>query len=113
MKTNMAYTYEVLGGYLMSDGHVSVEYLAEEIRVLGLNTYYLYEDLMNKRIKDRNVAIRWLMGFIDRQLLYYRPGYRATNKQVMAFDQEHYGDLEKVLDILEQSVKQEREELAE
>ncbi len=111
MKTNINYTYEVLGGYLMDNNKVNAGYLAEEIKDHGWTYENLYNECFNTRRKPRNVAINWMMDFINKQLVNngYR-GYYATNQQVMKFDKQH-GGLEDVLDILEAGIKQEREDV--
>lgn len=111
MRTNMNYTNEILGGYLMDNNEVNAGYLADEIRWYGDAREHLYNECFNTRRKTRNVAINWMMDFINDKLKDwgYR-GYYATNQQVMKFDREHGNSLEKMLDILEEHIKEEREE---
>ena len=112
MRTNTNYTSEILGGYLMNNDHINVEYLANMVDVLAVNTRSYYEERMNTRRKIRNIAIGELMFWINTELKYNGyEGYYATNKQVMKFDREHGGDLEKVLDILESYIATTREEM--
>lgn len=112
MKTNINYTNEVLGGYLMDNNEVNVEYLADEIKWHGNSKEHLYNECFNTRRKTRNVAIEWMMDFINTKLADwgYR-GYYATNKQVMKFDRDHGNSLETMLDILEAYIITEREEV--
>lgn len=111
MKTNTNYTSEILAGYLMNDDRINVEYLADQIDILASNTEMYYFERLNTRRKIRNIAINELMFFINTELKFSgRCGYYATNKQVMKFDKEHGGDLEKVLDILEGYIRTTREE---
>lgn len=112
MRTNTNYTSEILGGYLMNNDHINIEYLATQVDVLAVNTRSYYEERMNTRRKIRNIAIGELMFWINTELKYSGyPGYYATNAQVMKFDREHGGDLEKVLDILESYIAITREEM--
>ena len=111
MKTSTIYTNEILSGYLMDNNRINVEYLADQIDMVASNEENYYFERLNTRRKIRNIAIGELMFFINRELNFsgYR-GYYATNEQVMKFDKEHGGDLEKVLDILEDYIKTTREE---
>ena len=111
MRTNINYTNEILGGYLMDNNEVNEEYLAEQIIDYGDGRERLYNECFNTRGKTRNVAINWMMDFINDKLQDwgYR-GYYATNQQVMKFDREHGNSLERMLDIVEAHVKEEREE---
>ena len=112
MRTNATYTGEILGGYLMPNNHINIESLADQVDVLAVNTRSYYEERMNTRRKVRNIAIDELMFWINTELKYNGyEGYYATNKQVMKFDREHGGDLEKVLDILESYIAVTREEM--
>ena len=111
MKTNAAFTNEVLGGYLMDNNRVNVEYLAEQITITAENEAHLYEERFNTRRKTRNIAINEMMFFINLMLKYNgRRGYYASNAQVMKFDREHGGDLEAVLDIIEAEIIETRNE---
>lgn len=111
MRTNANYTNEILGGYLMNNDHINIESLANQIDVLAVNTRRYYEERLNTRRKIRNIAINEMMFWINTELKYNGyTGYYATNKQVMKFDQDHGGDLEKVLDIVVEYIKITREE---
>lgn len=95
----------------MDNNHVNVEYLADQVDIIASNTEHIYNERMNTRRKLRNIAIGELMFFINQELKFSGyPGYYADNKQVMAFDKEHFGDLEKVLDILEGYIMETRKE---
>lgn len=110
-KTDKKKTYEILGGYLMENNHINIEYLAGEIMILSDNTRKLYDERFNTRRKVRNIAINEMMYFINTHLEYSGyPGYYATSKQVIDFDKEHGGDLEKVLDIVEENILETRKE---
>lgn len=112
MRTNEAYTNEILGGYLMNNNHINIESLADQIDVLAVNTKNYYLERLNTRRKTRNIAIAEMMFWINTELKYNGyAGYYATNKQVMKFDKEHGGDLEKVLDIIEKYIIITREEM--
>ena len=112
MRTNANYTNEILGGYLMSNNHINIEALAYQIDVLAVNTKLYYNERLNTRRKIRNIAINELMFWINTELKYCGyPGYYATNKQVMKFDKDHGGDLEKVLDIIESYILITRQEM--
>lgn len=111
MRTKENYTYEILGGYLMNNDHINIESLADQIDVLAVNTRHMYDEKLNTRRKIRNIAISELMFWINTELKYSGyPGYYATNAQVMKFDKDHGGDLEKVLDIIEKYIKITRDE---
>lgn len=109
--TNISKTNEILGGYLMSNNELNIEYFAHLVNVTAENTRFLYEERFNTRRKLRNIAIGEMMYFINTELYYngYENFY-ATNQQVMKWDKEHGEGLEKVLDILEESIKATRED---
>ena len=112
MRTNANYTNEILGAYLMNNNTINVESLADQVDVLAINTRNYYEERLNTRRKIRNIAIDELMFWINTELKYSGyPGYYATNAQVMKFDREHGGSLEKVLDIVEKYILITREEM--
>lgn len=111
MRTNANYTNEILCGYLMNNNRINVASLADQVDVLAVNTRHYYDERRNTRRKPRNIAIDELMFWINTELKYNGyAGYYATNKQVMKFDKEHGGDLEKVLDIIEGYIITTREE---
>ena len=97
--TNQNYTFEVLGGYLDYNNRVNAEYLADSIEVVFVNDCEQYAELLNNRRRARSLAIDWLMRFVNMELGFagYK-GYTATNAQVMNFDRQHGGGLERVLD---------------
>lgn len=110
-KTDKQKTYEILGGYLMNNNRINIEYLAEQVMIISDNEYMLYKERFNTRRKIRNIAINELMFFIDTELKYFGyPGYYATSKQVIDFSKEHGGDIEKVLDIVEKNILETRKE---
>lgn len=112
MKTNQERTYEILNGYLMSNNHINIESLAEEIIINAVNDRQLYEERMNNtRRKIRNIAISELLTYINICLEWYGyRGYYATSKQLIKYDREHGGDLEKVLDYIVDNIQAERAE---
>jgi hypothetical protein len=111
IRTNQGKTFEILGGYLMSDNTLNIEYLAHLVSVTADNTQVLYNERFNTRRKVRNIAISELMYFIDMELEYNGySGFYATNKQIMTWDRQHGNGLEKVLDIVTADIIREREE---
>lgn len=113
MQTSKEKTYEILGGYLMSNNELNAEYLASEIIADADNTESCYKEMReNTRRKPRNIAISFMLGYIRTCLDWYYPerGYYATSKQCIQFDREHGGSLERVLDIVEEHIKEERAE---
>lgn len=112
MKTRAEFTNEVLAGWLMNNNEVNAGSLAENIWITAINTRHLYDEItQNTRRKIRNIAITLLMYWIDENIKYNgHAGYYATNKQVMNFDKNHGGSLEKVLDELTKYIIEEREE---
>ena len=111
MKTNAAYTAEILSGYLMNNNQVNVGYLAEQIDIFAYNREALHRNRLNTRQKIRNIAINELMQFINTHLGYNGySGYYATNAQVMKWDKEHENGLEAVLDILVECIETTRNE---
>lgn len=97
--TKREFTFEILGGYLMNDNRVNVEYLAHCVEVVCENERRNYDEMLNRRRKARSVSIEWLRDFINGELGFagYK-GYTATNAQLIAFDRKHGGGLERVLD---------------
>lgn len=111
MKTNQNYTYEILGGYLMNNNELNIEYFAHLVEITAENTKQLYFERFNTRRKIRNIAINELMYFINQELKFSGyENYYASNKQVMKWDQEHGHGLEKVLGLLENSIQETRDE---
>lgn len=109
--TRQEKTFEILGGYLMSDNTLNIGYVAELVCITAKNTRHLYEDRFNTRRKIRNIAISELMYFIDRELYFAGyENYYSTSRQVMAWDAEHGFGLEKVLDIVVEDINRDRDE---
>lgn len=110
--TKKAYTYEILDGYCMNNGKINVEYLAEQIYIVCYNDVRTNGMARNnKRIKIRNIAINWLMFFVNTELKFSGySNYYCTNRNLTDYDREHDGGLEKVLDIVEGYIKEIREE---
>lgn len=111
MKTNINYTYEILGGYLMSNNKLNVGYFADAVTLFSDNESDLYQERFNTRRKTRNIAICEMKAFIDWELKSAGyAGFYADNKQLMKWDREHDGGLEAALDIIEKNIIQTREE---
>ena len=110
--TKKVYTYEILNGYCMNNGRVNIEYLAEQIYIVCNNDARTYGQARNNnRIKTRNIAINWLMFFVNTELKFSGYNrYYCTSKHLMDYDREHNGDLERVLDIVENYIKEIKEE---
>ena len=105
MKTLKENTYFILGGYLMNDNEVNVEYLAHLVSVTADNTESLYRERFNTRRKPFNLAICELKYFIDTELKYSGfEGYYCTNKQLMQFDADHNGSLTKVVEAVAEAI---------
>ena len=112
-RTNKAYTEEILGGYLMNDNKLNVDYLADVVWITVVNDRVYRNQITTARTKNRNIAIMQLRNFVDFELSFagYR-GYYCTNEQLIHFDREHGGSLEAVLDILENWIDELRKEEA-
>ena len=110
--TKKAYTYEILGGYLMDNNKLNVGYLVDLVKMTGDNTEKLYNMIKETRIKPRNVAITWTKYFVDMELKFngYEK-YTCTNSHLMDFDMEHGETLSEVIDIIEKYIIEERIEL--
>ena len=105
MKTLKENTYFILGGYLMNNNEVNVEYLTHLVSVTADNTESLYKERFNTRRKPFNLAICELKYFIDAELKYNGfEGYYCTNKQLMQFDADHNGSLTAVLKAVESDI---------
>lgn len=110
-RTNAVYTNEILNSYADNAGAIDINYIAHCVEIVADNDRPTSELKYNTRRKPRNIAISWLMYFIDTELYFANhPGYYATNKQVMQWDRTHGGQLEKVLDIVESYINDERNE---
>ena len=110
MRTNQNYTFSVLDAYLTA-GKIDINYIAHCVVIVADNDRPTSELKYNTRRPARNIAIEWLMYFIKTELYYnFGAGYYATNKQVMAWDKAHAGQLEKVLDIVTEYIKEEQNE---
>lgn len=111
MHTNTLYTHEVLNNYADAAGNIDINYFAHCVVIVADNNRTTSEEKYNTRRKPRNIAITWLMYFIDTELKYQdHAGYYATNKQVLTWDAAHAGQLEKVLDIVTDYIITERNE---
>ena len=109
MKTNKNFTNFIIDGYLMSNNEVNVEYLAEQIISEAEAVETLYNECFNTRRKTRNVAITFMMSYFNKMLKNAGyTNYYADNKQVIAYDRAHNGGLERVLDVVEAYVVDER-----
>lgn len=110
-RTDISKTYEILGGYLMSNNELNIEYFAHLVSLTAENERVFYQERFNTRRKIRNIAIGEMMHFIDRELYFNGyENYYATNQQVMKWDREHGNGLEKVLDLVEEDIRTTREE---
>lgn len=111
MRTNKNFTYEVINNYADAAGKIDISYFAHCVVIVADNNRATCEEKYNTRRKARAVGISWLMYFIDSELKFQdHPGFYATNKQVMQWDRENGGQLEKVLDIVEKYIIDERNE---
>ena len=109
--TKTAYTNEILNGYTDEAGKINLEYFAHCVEIVADNNQPTSAEKYNTRRKPRNVAITWLMYFINTELKFAGyERYEATNAQVMQWDREHGGQLEKVLDMVEEYIREDREE---
>lgn len=112
MHTKTAYTHNILNKYLYEDGHIDISYFAHCVQIVCDNDRPLCEEKYNTRRRPRAVAISWLMAFINSELKFSEyTGFYATNKQVIEWDRTHGGQLEKVLDLVENYINQERNEM--
>jgi hypothetical protein len=110
-RTNAVYTNEIINSYADAAGNIDVSYFAHCVTIVADNNRETSETKYNTRIKPRNVAIRWLLYFLETELYFAdHAGYYPTSKQVIAWDRSHAGQLEKVLDIIEKYIADERNE---
>ena len=111
MKTNTVYTNNILNGYADAAGLIDIDYIAHCVEIVADNDRKTSELKLNTRRAARNVAIDWLMYWIKTELEYnHGREYYATNNQVIAWDRSHGGQLEKVLDLVEKYIVEERNE---
>lgn len=111
MHTNTNYTHDILNSYTDNTGAIDIGYIAHCVEIVADNDQPTSVEKYNTRRKPRNVAISWLMYWIDTELYFnFGRGYYATNKQVMEWDKTHAGQLEKVLDIVTEYIITERNE---
>lgn len=110
--TNQNFTNEILGGYLMNNDRLNIEYLFLQVDIHTSNTEKLYKFMHEKnRMKIRNVAICLLKAFVDSELRFAGyAGYECTNQQLIKFDKEHENSLTEVLDMIEAWIIEERKE---
>ena len=109
MKTNQNFTHEILGGYLMSNDKLNVEYLAEQVYTVAINTRYIYDKIRNNRIKPISIAKCAICEFVNAALNYNGYHTVCTYRQITNFKR----DIDKVIEILENRFKEERLELCE
>lgn len=111
MKTNTAYTNEILNSYADINGKIDINYFAHCVEIVADNNKSTSDQKYNTRRKTRNIAIDWLMYFIKTELYFAGyENYYATSKQVMQWDKNHAGQLEKVLDKVEKYITDEQNE---
>lgn len=114
--TKKSYTYEVLNNYLMNNGRLNETYVAELVQITCYNEKK-YQDIIigktDSRMTIKNVAIVCLKHFIDTELKFNKhEGYECTNKHLTDYDKEHDNTLSRVLEMVEEYIKFEREEHA-
>lgn len=115
MATKQAYTFEVLGGYLMSDGNINVEYLNDEMYHFVFNgskmiSQRLYDEIPNKR-RSVEAMCNWVVQeFINDKLEDLHRGYTCTNPQILKFCNEHGGLGWETFRPLAEEIREDREE---
>lgn len=112
MKTSATITNEIINNYADENGKIDIDYFAHCVQIVCDNDGpQICNEKYNTRRKPRAVAINWLMYFINTEFKYQNyTGYYATNKQVIQWDRTHGGQLERVLDLVEEYINQERNE---
>lgn len=104
--TKQEFTFEVLGGYLMDNNRLNVEYLASEIDVCCCNWYDSWNYAVDKKHDPKKVAINWVCTWINWMLDYigYKR-YSCTWQQVKKFNAQHDNGVDKVVDILTENIR--------
>ena len=111
MKQNINHTNEILNGYKMINDKLNVDYLADCIILIGENTERTYNQITNTRRKPLNVALEWVLHFINTELEYsgYR-GYYATLYHLKAYEK-HNDELNEVIYKVAEYITESRKEL--
>lgn len=101
MRTNQNYTFEILGGFVMSNNNINVEYLADQIDIVCWNEHELYNLVTEKRRRAESIAKNYICSFINIELGFagYK-NYYCTYAQVKKYFKDHGDGLQKVIDIL-------------
>ena len=88
--TNINNVRFTLDGYKMNNNKFNVEYLAEQVEILAENTRSTYELLTNTHIKNNNVALYWLMHFINTEMQYNGfEGCYCTIAQIQSIEKQN------------------------
>lgn len=117
MPTLKAYTHEVLGGYLMSDDTLNLEYLNDSIWVYVSNTNdhecrSFFQSIGNKRRTLESLANEAVNIFIKQGIEYNgHRGYYPSNPQILGFLKEHGGLGWEAFNQLKDHIAVEREEM--
>lgn len=103
-------THEILNGYAMSNGELNEDYFTYQVEILAENTKSTY-NLLKSKMKPLNVALCWVMHFINTELYFngYR-GYTCNLYHLKAYEKEHES-LNRCIEALTEIVKEQREEL--
>lgn len=62
-------TFEILNGYVMNNNELNEEYFLHLVKVTAENTEHQY-NLLKSRMKSINIALCWVMFFINTELEY-------------------------------------------
>lgn len=87
---NIDSTFEILNGYLMSNNTLNVDYLTDQIYIVCYNTESMHNLLYNKRKKSLNIALEWVLHFINTELNFagYQNNY-ANLYHIKAYEKAH------------------------
>ena len=115
--TKQKYTFDILGGYLMSDNTVNAEYLAHCIYIVCINDKVSYDIMLSHKNRKNGIDFTikyWICHFINTELKHddYYHGHTCTYAQVKNFNKLHDNSLDKVYEILRKDIENEYDELS-
>lgn len=87
---NINRTFEILNGYLMCNNKLNVDYLTDQIYIVCNNTESMHNLLYNTRKKSLNIALEWVLYFINTELTFagYQNNY-ANLYHIKAYEKAH------------------------
>lgn len=100
MKTNINYTREVLGGYIMSDNTLNIQSLVDSVTVVADNDRKFYDRLKSNRTPIISLVKSAICMFVNAELKYNYGyiDYTCTWKQIEKYGHNIDGVIAELID---------------